>query len=53
MKNEVKIVEKESQTSNTGKFFRVYINGQFVAISQTREGAEEAAKKILEKKIYR
>lgn len=53
MKNEVKIVEKESQISNTGKFFRVYINGQFVAMRTTREGAEESAKKILEKKNYR
>ena len=53
MKNKVEIVEKESQVSNTGKFFKVYINDRFVAMRTTREGAEESAKKILEKKTYR
>ncbi len=53
MKNEVKIVETRSKISATGKFFTVYINGQRVALQGTRKAAEESAKKILEKKVYR
>ena len=53
MKNEMKIIETESRISTTGKFFKVYVNGQCVVTRSTREAAEAEAKKILEKKVYR
>jgi hypothetical protein len=53
MKNEMTITETKTNKSLTGSFFKVYINGQLVATRTTREAAEEAGKKILEKKVYR
>ena len=51
--NDMTITETESRISTTGKFFKVYVNGQCVVTRSTREAAEAEAKKILEKKVYR
>jgi len=51
--NDMTITETKTNKSLTGSFFKVYVNGQLVATRTTREEAEKAGKKILEKKVYR